>query len=116
MVKKFPHISEAKLKAGIFDGPQIRELMKNSHFDESLEGEEINSWVAFKSIVTNFLGNRRSLEYEQFVEKLLHSFQHLGAHMSIKMHFLSSHLDYFPDNCGDLIVRSKERVSIKIFE
>jgi hypothetical protein len=21
--------------------------------------------------------------------------------MSVKMHFLNSHLDYFPDNCGD---------------
>ena len=29
--------------------------------------------------------------------------------MSIKMHFLSSHLDYFPDNCGDLSEEQGER-------
>ena len=32
---------------------------------------------------------------------LIQSFQALGAQMSIKMHFLHSHLDYFPENCGD---------------
>ena len=29
--------------------------------------------------------------------------------MSIKMHFLSSHLDYFPDNWGDLSEEQGER-------
>ena len=31
--ERFPRISIEKLKAGIFDGPQIRELMKDSMFD-----------------------------------------------------------------------------------
>ena len=30
---KFPYKSEAKLKAGIFDGPQIRELIRDRKFD-----------------------------------------------------------------------------------
>jgi hypothetical protein len=29
--------------------------------------------------------------------------------MSVKMHFLSSHLDYFPDNCGDTSEEQGER-------
>uniref|UniRef100_UPI00358FBB52 uncharacterized protein n=1 Tax=Myxine glutinosa TaxID=7769 RepID=UPI00358FBB52 len=72
---KFPRVSEAKLKAGIFDGPQIRELMKDPKFDESMESNERNAWLSFKSIVTNFLGNHRSPEYECVVEGLLQSFQ-----------------------------------------
>ena len=38
---KFPRVSEDKQKAGIFDGPQIRELMKDPKFDESMEDDEI---------------------------------------------------------------------------
>ena len=64
---KFPRISEAKLEAGIFDGPQIRELMKDTKFDEILENNEMNAWRAFKSIVQNFLGNHRSPDYEHVV-------------------------------------------------
>lgn len=107
--EKFPRISEAKLEAGIFDGPQIRELLKDAKFEDSLDSNEINAWRAFKSIIQNFLGNHRSPDYEHVVEELLHSFKALGARMSIKMHFLSSHLDYFPDNCGDLSEEQGER-------
>jgi hypothetical protein len=107
--EKFPRISEAKLEAGIFDGPQIRELLKDAKFDDCLENHEINAWRAFKSIVQNFLGNHRSPDYEDVVEELLQSFKALGARMSVKMHFLSSHLDYFPDNCGDVSEEQGER-------
>ena len=97
------------MEAGIFDGPQIRELLKDAKFEDSLDSNEINAWRAFKSIIQNFLGNHRSPDYEHVVEELLHSFKALGARMSIKMHFLSSHLDYFPDNCGDLSEEQGER-------
>ena len=99
--KKFPRVSEAKILAGIFDGPQIRELMKDPNFDKSLTPKEKRAWTALKSIIQNFLGNHRSEDYQRVVTDLLKRFQALGARMSIKLHFLSSHLDYFPDNCGD---------------
>ena len=35
------------------------------------------------------------------VYELMHNFQALGARMSTKMHFSNSHLDYFPENCGN---------------
>ena len=34
--EKCPHISEAKLAAGIFVGPQIREVMKDEAFTSKL--------------------------------------------------------------------------------
>ena len=37
----------------------------------------------------------------ELVEKMLKNFQELGAKMSIKVHLLYSHLDSFPNNCGD---------------
>ena len=42
---KFPYVSDAKLRTGVFDGPQIRELMKDSSFDEILTG--IKKQVSF---------------------------------------------------------------------
>ena len=70
--------------------------MKDTKFDESMEDNERNAWLSFKSIVTNFLGKQWSPDYERVVNELLQNFQTLDARMSIKMH-----LDYFADNCRD---------------
>jgi len=34
MCNKFPNVSDAKIKEGIFIGPQIRELIQDKQFDE----------------------------------------------------------------------------------
>ena len=39
----------------------------------------------------------------------MQNFKAIGAHMSIKMHFLNSHLNYFPDNCGNFSEEQGER-------
>ena len=36
----FPRLSEAKLKEGIFIGPQIRDIVKDEYFDKLLQGDE----------------------------------------------------------------------------
>jgi hypothetical protein len=53
-------------------------------------------------VVTGFLGNRRAGNYKNLVEKFLSSYQKLGCNMSLKIHFHSSHLDFFPQNCGSV--------------
>ena len=107
--EKFPRISKEKLKAGIFDGPQIRQLMCDDLFQESLKSHELKAWGAFKAVVKNFLGNYRSRNYKNLVEELVESYQKLGARMSIKLHFLWAHLEYFPENCGDYSEEMGER-------
>ncbi|MGR0202203.1 hypothetical protein, partial [Klebsiella pneumoniae] len=47
----FPRISDAKIKEGIFVGPQIRELMKHQDFEECLNGAEKSAWISFKNVV-----------------------------------------------------------------
>ena len=59
------HKSDAKLKAGIFVGPEIRKLMLNEESDSRLNPVELAAWNALKSIVANFLGNHH---YEQFAD------------------------------------------------
>jgi hypothetical protein len=55
-MRKVPQ-SEAKLKEGIFVGPQIRDLIKDEYFGKLLQGEEKAAWDSFKFVVKVFLGN-----------------------------------------------------------
>ena len=52
-----PQVSDAKLKAGIFDGPQIRSLMKDENFNGIISETERNTWQGI-SVANNFLGNK----------------------------------------------------------
>jgi len=52
--EKFPRLSEAKLKEGIFIGPQIRDLSKDEYFDKLLQGDEQAAWDSFKFVVKDF--------------------------------------------------------------
>lgn len=97
---KFPHLSDAKIKEGIFVGPQIRKLLNDETFNRVIEGKEKGAWEAFKSVVHNFLGNQRAENYDLAINELLKTYQELGCNMSLKIHFLHSHLDFFPSNCG----------------
>ncbi|XP_076659865.1 uncharacterized protein LOC143363151 [Halictus rubicundus] len=72
---KFPTISDAKIKEGIFIGPQIRKLINDTNFNKKLNKLE----------------------------------KRLGCNMSLKMHFLHSHLDFFPANLGDVSDEHGER-------
>jgi hypothetical protein len=36
--EKFPRLSEAKLKEGIFIGPQIRDVIKDEYFEKRRKG------------------------------------------------------------------------------
>ncbi|GBP06892.1 hypothetical protein EVAR_92784_1 [Eumeta japonica] len=90
-----------KLKGGIFDGPQIRQLMKDTDFIKVMTVPESDAWKSFVLVVENFLGNHKAPNYEEIVQNMLTNFQTLGANMSIKLHYLRNHLDKFPDNLGN---------------
>jgi hypothetical protein len=65
--QKFPRLSEAKIKEGIFVGPQIRELTKDKTFDSILNEGELAAWTAFKDVCSNFLGNNKADNYQEIV-------------------------------------------------
>ena len=69
--EKFKQKSMEKLKAGIFDGLEIRELMKDADFNESLNSIELSTWLALKLVIVHFLGNHRSSEYQKMVDELM---------------------------------------------
>ena len=53
-------------------------------------------------MVLKFLGNTEDSDYKMVVENMLAYFETLGCCMSLKVHFLHAHLDYFPQNLGDM--------------
>jgi hypothetical protein len=57
------------------------------------------AWDSFKFVVKGFQGNRRDQNYEQFLNNFLQTYQKLGCNVSLKIHFLHSYLDFFPENC-----------------
>jgi hypothetical protein len=61
---------------------------------------EIAAWKSFKNVTTNFLGNHKAEHYRDMVADLVQSYKVPGCNMSLKVHFLDSHLDFFPENLG----------------
>ena len=57
VIEKFPNISYDKIKAGIFDGPQIRKLINDKEFTNTMNILEKNAWLSFIDLIKNFLGN-----------------------------------------------------------
>jgi hypothetical protein len=50
-------LSHAKTREGIFDVPQIRKLMMDDSFTDTVTKIEEDTWNAFKEVVKKFLGN-----------------------------------------------------------
>ncbi|UYV71402.1 hypothetical protein LAZ67_8002998 [Cordylochernes scorpioides] len=78
----------------------IRELQQDGNFQNSLNEVEAAAWNSFRNVCKNFLGSVKVENYRDIVNDLLLSYKALGCNMSLKIHFLHSHLDFFPDNLG----------------
>jgi hypothetical protein len=83
-------------------------MMDDSFTDTMTEIEE-DAWNAFKEVVKKFLGNIKAPLYKETVRNMLDKFKLLGCKMSLKLHFLASHLDYFPPNLGAVSEEQGER-------
>ncbi|GFX83362.1 uncharacterized protein TNCV_908801 [Trichonephila clavipes] len=98
--QKFPKISEAKNKGGIFVGPQICSLMHDEKFEELLNPLEEAAWQSFRNVTHSFLGNLKAENYRDIIHDLITSYKNLGCSMSLKIHSLHLQIDFFPENLG----------------
>ena len=101
IVKTFPGLSTEKLNAGIFDGPQIRKLMQDQTFTDHMRVAQRAAWCSYVSGIREFLSNTKPSNYRNLVDVMFQNFQALSAKMSIKLHYLFCHLDYFTENLDD---------------
>lgn len=67
----FPKLSDAKIKEGVFTGPDIRKLMKCTEFQLKMKPDEKKAWQSFRMVIENFLGNHKSPNYKFLVNELL---------------------------------------------
>lgn len=114
----FPSLSDDKKKAAIFDGPHIRTLLRDPHFLATMTKTQARAWNAFSNVAQNFLENKKADNYQVTVEELLLILQALGCRMSIKVHYLHSHLDEFPEYLGEVSEEQGESFhqDIKVME
>jgi hypothetical protein len=102
-------LSQVKVKEGLFDGPQIWQLIRDSTFTNSMIDLELQAWDPFNEVIAKFLGNFKDPQYKQTVKTMLEKLQALGCNKSLKFHVLHSHLDNFPENLQALSKEQDER-------
>jgi hypothetical protein len=105
----FPQLSEAKVNAGIFVGPQIKKIIECDEFAKKLSRKEEAAWNSFVAVVRGFLGNHKAENYEQLVQDLIKNYSKMGCRMSLKVHILDAHLDKFKENMGAYSEEQGER-------
>ncbi len=67
---KFPALSTAKLREGVFVGPDIRKRIKDHNVDVALTDPELRAWEAFKAVCSNFLRNHKANIIETMLKAL----------------------------------------------
>ncbi|GBN40978.1 hypothetical protein AVEN_806-1 [Araneus ventricosus] len=116
---KFKHLSDAKVKEGMFIGPQIKAVFRDEEFEKKTVRSRKSSLAGIQiSVHTHFLGNKKAENYEDLVGNIVKCFRFIGCNMSLKRHVLDSHLNFFPQNLGAISDELGERFhqDISMFE
>jgi hypothetical protein len=66
--------------------------MKDKYFEKTMNAGGKEAWTAFRSVTETFLGNNKDPNYKNIVDTMLENFKKLGCNMSVKVHFLHSHI------------------------
>jgi hypothetical protein len=80
--EKFPGISAAKTKEGVFTGPQLCKILRHKQFDQILICNEKRARNDFWLLAAYFLGSSKADNHKELVEIILLSFPKLGCNIS----------------------------------
>lgn len=69
--------------------------MRMSQFEACLSEDEAIAWDCVKAVIENVLGKTRVAHSDVLINDMLNAFNELNVHMSLKIHLLRSHLDFF---------------------
>ncbi|GBN12960.1 hypothetical protein AVEN_273321-1 [Araneus ventricosus] len=78
---KFKHLSDAKVKEGMFIGHKLKQSFVMKSLKKKLSEAEKAAWLAFKSVCTHFLGNKKADNYEDLVGDIVKCFRVIGCNM-----------------------------------
>ena len=76
----------------------VRELVQEVKFDDQLSEVEKAAWKSFKIVTLNSMVNHKAVKRSGVVANLVQSYKAMGCNVSLKVHFLYSNLDFFPEN------------------
>ena len=76
--------------------------MNDNNFHTKLNTTELEAWRSFNGGVYGILGNKKEANHKQLIQNLVQTYKKLGCRMSLKIHFLHSHLDFFPENLNSV--------------
>ncbi len=97
---KFPRLSDANYdKGGVFIGPQIRQLLRQSEFDSALCDNENAVLEVFKLVGTRFIVNKKADNYKELIENLIKAYKCINVTCYSRSIFLFPST-FFPSNCG----------------
>ena len=71
-----------------FGKPDIRKLLCDPFFPESMNDREKEAWESLADVVHKFLGNKKDENYKKIVERMLIAYEVQECKMSLKVHFL----------------------------
>ena len=69
IITALPGLSFEKIRAGVFDGPQIRTLIHDDQFVAQMTALEKAAWLSFVAVVQNLLGNNKAENYSKTFEQ-----------------------------------------------
>jgi len=85
--------------------------MKDMNFDAQFSGSDNAAWEAFNVVVDIFVGKHKAPNYKTLVENMHKTFRNMGCNMTLKLHFLLSHLVPLPQsNRSDICDAHTERL------
>jgi hypothetical protein len=61
-----------------------------------------NHDISFTQTCENFLENYKALTYKDEISNILNAYNKRRFQMSLKMYFLHSYLNFFPENVGTI--------------
>ncbi|GFG29879.1 hypothetical protein Cfor_00537 [Coptotermes formosanus] len=75
LAKKFPRISAAEVKEGVFVAQHIRRLFREEQFNRILNSNEKSARNYLQLLEIKFIGNNKADNYSELTKNLLLSYQ-----------------------------------------
>jgi hypothetical protein len=83
------------MKEGIFFGPHNTQPFEDQYFSIELNPAERRAWKLFENVCRIFIGSEQAGHYSEIMQKLISSYSAVGCNVSLKIHFLHYHLDFY---------------------
>ena len=86
--------------------------MSDRNSDQLLIDNELAVWISLKEVILNLLSNNCARNCSELVDKMLEAYKTMKCNMSLKIHFLHSHLDFF-QKISETLVTNTEKGSTR---